>query len=243
MELKVLATGSAGNCYILENDSEALIIECGIRGKLVKQGIRFNLRKVVGALVTHEHNDHSQGAREMMDAGINVWATQKTHQALGTATHHRAAVLQKKKEVKLGGFKIKAFDVEHDAADPVGFLFNHPDTGNTLFLTDSYYCRYRFKDLQNIIIEANYSYQVIRVKLYKHEFLKDRVMQSHMSLDTCIEFLRANDLSQVNNIVLIHLSDGNSDEVLFRTEVQKATGKTVTVADNGLVLNLNKTPF
>jgi hypothetical protein len=64
-----------------------------------------------------------------------------------------------------------------------------------------------------------------------------------MSLDTCIGFLRKNDLSKVNNIVLIHLSDGNSDEKLFKSEVENATGKTVTVADNGTVIQFKKTPF
>jgi len=43
--------------------------------------------------------------------------------------------------------------------------------------------------------------------------------------------------------VLIHLSDGNSDEEMFKREVEDATGKTVTVASNGLVMDLNKTPF
>ncbi|MBQ19124.1 MAG: MBL fold metallo-hydrolase, partial [Flavobacteriales bacterium] len=91
--------------------------------------------------------------------------------------------------------------------------------------------------------EANFSNTIIREKLGDKEFLRNRILTSHMSLETCIGFLDANNLEKVNNIVLIHLSDGNSDEEMFKREVEDATGKTVTVASNGLVMDLNKTPF
>jgi hypothetical protein len=64
-----------------------------------------------------------------------------------------------------------------------------------------------------------------------------------MSLDTCIETLRMNDLSAVNNIVLIHLSDSNSNAEAFQAAVREATGKTVHIASKGLDINFNKTPF
>lgn len=243
MELKVIGTGSKGNAYLLENGQEALLIECGVNFKAIKQALDFNLGKLVGCIMTHEHGDHAKSVKEVLAGGIVVWATEGTHEACGTTMHHRAAMFVKGATYQLGNFKVMAFSTEHDAKDPCGFLINHPETGNILFLTDTMFIPYTFRNLHNIIIEANYSHEVIRVKLGEMEFLKSRVMQSHMSLDTCIQFLKKNDLSRVNNIVLIHLSDGNSDEVLFRSEVEKATGKTVTVADNGLVMNLNKTPF
>ncbi|SOC79848.1 Phosphoribosyl 1,2-cyclic phosphodiesterase [Salinimicrobium sediminis] len=243
MVLKVIGTGSKGNAYLLENEEEALLIECGVNIKAIKQAVSFKLSKIVGCILTHEHGDHAKSIKETMAAGVNVWATIGTHEACGTYDNHRACKFEMPTGFVLGNFKVLPFKIEHDAAEPCGFLINHPETGNVLFLTDTMYSHYTFRNLHNIIIEANYSHEVIRVKLNDMEFLKNRVMQSHMSLDTCIEFLKKNDLSKVNNIVLIHLSDGNSDEVLFRTEVTKATGKTVTVADNGLVMELNKTPF
>jgi len=75
------------------------------------------------------------------------------------------------------------------------------------------------------------------------KFLHDRVITSHMSLDNCKGMLGANDLTAVNNIVLIHLSDGNSDARRFKKEVEEQTGKTVHVAEAGMVLDFNKTPF
>lgn len=245
MELKIIGTGSKGNCYILQNETTALIIECGVNFKEVKRALNFDLSKVVGCIVTHEHGDHAKGVKDAMASGINVHASTGTFKALKMVNgySHRAKPFNQNDSFKLGDFTIKSFDVRHDAAEPCGFLINHPETGNVLFLTDTFYCPYTFKDLHNIIIEANFSNEIIREKLSDMEFLKNRILTSHMSLETAIGFLHVNDLSAVNNIVLIHLSDGNSHARMFQSEVSAKTGKNVTVADNGIIIPFNKTPF
>jgi ribonuclease BN (tRNA processing enzyme) len=53
----------------------------------------------------------------------------------------------------------------------------------------------------------------------------------------------ANDLSKVNNIILLHLSDKNSDADRFLKDMQTATGKKVTIARPNLVMELNLNPF
>ena len=65
MELKILGSSSSGNCYILENEKEALIIEAGIRFIEVKKALNFNMRKVVGCLISHQHNDHAKYAKNI----------------------------------------------------------------------------------------------------------------------------------------------------------------------------------
>jgi phosphoribosyl 1,2-cyclic phosphodiesterase len=235
MQLKVINSNSAGNCYILENEEEALILELGVRFERVKQELNFNLGKVVGAIVTHDHGDHSKGIAEALKNGIDVWSSKGTHVAVGTLNRLGAKVMNAGSSIRLGNFRIMAFKVKHDAAEPFGFLISHPETGTVLFLTDAMYSEYVFPGLNNIIIEANYCDSLIK----DPRFLRDRVIQSHMSLQTCIKTLKANDLSQVNNIVLIHLSDRNSDEARFKSEVERATGKLVHVADKGVVVNLH----
>jgi hypothetical protein len=42
-----------------------------------------------------------------------------------------------------------------------------------------------------------------------------------MSLETLLELLGKNDLSKVNNIVLIHLSDSNSNAIEFKMQSGK----------------------
>jgi phosphoribosyl 1,2-cyclic phosphodiesterase len=56
-----------------------------------------------------------------------------------------------------------------------------------------------------------------------------RTVKSHMSLNTAIEFLKANDLSKLKEVHLLHLSDSNSDEARFKDETQKLTGVPVYV--------------
>jgi metal-dependent hydrolase (beta-lactamase superfamily II) len=55
MKLKVLSTGSVGNCYILENENEALVIDAGVRFLDIKKAVNFDLGKMNGALISHEH--------------------------------------------------------------------------------------------------------------------------------------------------------------------------------------------
>lgn len=244
MQLKVISSSSAGNCYILENEKEALIIEAGVRFEKIKQALNFKLGKVVACLVTHEHGDHAKSVKDVLAAGIKVFASSGTHKAIGSFAHHNAIVNYRTNI--MGGFQFKPFEVKHDAAEPVGYLINHADCGNVLFLTDSYYSEYTFSGLNNVIIEANYCQNILDERLSSGAspaILRDRVIQSHMSIDTCIDMLRANDLTQVNNIVLIHLSDKNSSAEQFKRRVQESTGKTVHVADVNQVINFNRTPF
>jgi phosphoribosyl 1,2-cyclic phosphodiesterase len=247
MQLKVLNSNSAGNSYILESTTgEALLIECGVRFDTIKKALGFNLRSVAGCILTHEHGDHAKSVNDVLSAGINVWSSAGTHKALGTDKHHRARITHSDHKFIVGSFKVISFEVKHDVAEPLGYLINHPECGTVLFLTDSYYCEYVFTGLNNIIIEANYCQNILDRRVQdgaNPKFLRDRVITSHMSLDTCKRTLKAYDLNQVNNIVLIHLSDGNSDAVRFQREVQEATGKTVLVADAGMTIPFNKNPF
>ncbi len=144
----------------------------------------------------------------------------------------------------MGPFDILGFDVHHDVNEPLGFLIRHPEMGTTLFLTDTIYCDYKFPGLTNVLIEANYSQNIIDDKLRDQSFLRNRVLKSHMSVETAIKTLKANDLTKVNNIVLIHLSDRNSDSRLFKQIIEEHTLKTVTIATKGLIIeNFNDTPF
>lgn len=247
MQLTVINSNSQGNAYILESTAgEALLIECGVNFSKIKEALSFNLKKVVGCLVTHEHGDHAKAINEVIAAGINVYATEGTHTATGTVRSHRSVITFSGDEFKVGSFKVKAFDVEHDVNEPVGFLIYHEECGKILFITDSYYCKYTFSGLNQVIIEANYCQRILDDRVAagaNPKFLRDRVITSHMSLDTCKKMLGANDLSQVKNIVLIHLSDGNSDEKRFKYEVEQQTGKQVHIAVPGLKVNFNKNPF
>ncbi len=245
MELKVIGTGSTGNAYVLENEKEALLIECGVRFSEIKKALNFNIRKVAGCLVSHSHGDHAKSISDVLKVGIDVYASTDTFTNTNTGIIHRTHFIFPKTTYKIGGFTVMPFDVKHDVPC-LGFLISHVDCGKVLFITDTYYCKYTFPGLNNIIVEANYSKEIIMQKMGPEsgkEFLKNRIIQSHFSIENCKDLLKANDLSSVNNIVLIHLSDGNSNEKNFQSEVFELTGKNVSVASNGMSIPFNKTPF
>lgn len=250
MILKVLGSSSAGNCYLLENEKETLIIEAGLRFDAIKRVLRFNLRKVAGCLISHEHGDHCKGAKEMLAAGITIYASEGTHKGINGSLkfdrHHRQTNVFPGEQFYVGNFRIIPFDVKHDAYQPTGFLINHEETGTILFVTDTYYVANTFRGLNNVIVEANFCQKILDERMTNGEspdFLRNRIFKSHMSLATCKDLLRANDLSNVNNIVLIHLSDSNSDAVRFKKEVTEVTGKVVHIAEPGLNVNFSKQPF
>jgi hypothetical protein len=106
-----------------------------------------------------------------------------------------------------------------------------------MFLTDSCRCDYKFSGLNHVLIECNYHTKKLIENInagITFASQRERLMITHMELNTCREYLRGSDLSEVRNIVLLHLSNDNSDETLFVSEIQKLTGKPVYAALPGL---------
>ena len=252
MKLIILASGSAGNCYVLDNGNDALVIECGVKLHEVKQVLGFDISRVSGCLCSHEHLDHSGHIKEFLKARIKVYASAGTIEEVKKKMVIESYTLPMLQAVKagtrytVGAFSVIPFDVQHDCADPLGFLIQHPDMGVCLFATDTYYLKYKFKGLNQILIEANYREDILLRNIEAGRIpslLLKRTLQSHMSYDTCLKALQANDLTAVNNIVLIHLSDGNSNAEEFKKGIHEATLKSVHVAEKGMEINFSKTPF
>ena len=252
MELTVIGSSSEGNSYVLQNAGEALLLEAGKPFKHTLAALGGNLRKVVGCLITHEHGDHAGRISEVLNYAVPVFASQGTIE--GAEKYIRSnyqpnairAGAGGYERLNLGGFTVIPFPAKHDAAGPLGFYIWHEETGGILFATDTYYLPCTFKGLSNILIECNYDPDILARRVANGdipEVLQERVRRSHLSYYTCLDALRANDLTAVNNIVLIHISDGNGDGVAFREGIAKATGKTVHIAKPGLKIKFNKTPF
>jgi phosphoribosyl 1,2-cyclic phosphodiesterase len=246
MILKVLNSRSEGNCYILESESQALIIEAGVPFKKVKQALDFDISKIVGCIISHEHQDHSKYINEYLMAGIEIRLSAGTNHNIKYTSYKLALLTEHKNTFKMGDFKVMAFNVIHDAEEPLGFLINHPETGNILFLTDTGYSPWKFPDLSHIMVECNFSQEILDENIISgrlNPLMRDRLMSSHMSLETCKELLNSNDISKVRNIVLLHLSDGNSNAKQFKEEIQGLTGKQTFIAEKGLEINMNINTF
>lgn len=246
MKLKVLESGSSGNCYLLENTSECLVLEAGINFKEVLKALEFNVSKISGCIVTHEHKDHSKYINDFIKNGIKVYMSKGTAEALKLKSHY-INIVKHNCGFKLGDFKIIPFNVKHDAEEPIGFYINHRETGNILFATDTYYIPNKFSDINNIMIECNYDKDILRENVVKGIIpreLENRITESHMEIETCVECLKANDTRQVNNVVLIHLSNDNSNEEDFKNRVRKALPfAEVYAAKSGLSIEFNRYRF
>lgn len=246
MQLKVLGSSSQGNAYILDNNKEALLIECGVHFTAIQKAVNFDITRIKGTLLTHEHKDHAKEIKKALAAQIPCYTSKGTAKALNIEGHRLVKTFLKQETIQIGNFLVRSFAVQHDAAQPLGFLIHHPETGWILFATDTCYLKYKFAGLSNLLIECNYSLETLEKNLEKGIISKaqrDRTIRSHMELNTCIELLRATDLTNVCNVVLIHLSPSNSNSDFFQQEIQKRVKISPTIATKGLIMEFNKTPF
>ena len=241
MYLNIIGSSSRGNSYLLSSGKSTIILECGVSISEIKKALNYDLSSVCCCLVTHEHQDHSKSIREIAAAGIDIYASKGTLNAI-KLSGHRYCHVEPKKRFTSGEFQIMPFDVKHDCAEPFGFLISHPAGGCTIFCTDTYYIPYNFPGLNNIIVEVNYDEEILDTNNLP-DVVKGRILRSHMEISTFKHFLSNTDLSQVHNIIMIHLSDGNSDEKRFIKEIKELTGKSVYVASPGMNINISKTPF
>jgi phosphoribosyl 1,2-cyclic phosphodiesterase len=246
MKLKILGSSSKANGYLLEsnNTGGTLLIEAGIRLSTVNRNLANGLTDLKGVLLTHQHQDHAKYVEEYLKAGIDVYSSQETFENLCVGSHRAIPVIEKKKFV-VKEFTVMAFPLIHDVKC-LGYVIQHNESGNILFATDTLWIPFNIKGLNNIIIEANYDINIVNANVESgktHPIVRKRVMKSHMEVSSTKLFLTNNDLSKVNNIILIHLSDSGSNEKAFMSDIETLTGKTVHVAKRGMEISIDKTPF
>lgn len=231
IEIKALATGSKGNCYYITDGQTPLLLEAGIAFKDIQKRLNFQTSSIAGCLVSHEHKDHCKSVTDVIKNGINCYMSKGTADAL-EINHHRINYIEAKKQFQLGTWTVLPFDIEHDVADPLGFLLVNDAGDKLLFATDTYYIKYKFNGLTHLMVECNYSLDILNGNIASGrvpKVMKKRLLRSHFSLENFKAFLMANDLSKVQEIHLLHLSDNNSDEKRFKQEIQALTGKLVFV--------------
>lgn len=232
IEIKPLASGSKGNSYLISDGSSKILIECGIPWKDIQKKLNYKTSEIEGCLISHRHSDHCKSIKDVAKAGINIYLAEEEREAIGIQ-HHRIHAIEPLKQFKLGAWSVLPFDVNHDTENPLGFLLSNKAGEKLIFITDSYYCKYRFENLNFIMVECNYSLEILEENILDGKIppmMKKRLLRSHFSLEHVKEFLLANDLSKVQEIWLLHLSDSNSDAELFKKEIQSITGKPVYIA-------------
>lgn len=229
INVKCLASGSAGNAYAVDDGESVLLLEAGLPAKKILSGFLDLLPRVAGCLVTHEHGDHACGAVGLAGRGIDLYATAGTFAGItGNVPTHRRHEAKAGVQFRIGSWIVLPFETEHDAAEPVGYLlYSLVTQEKLLFATDTYYIPNTFRGLNVVMVECNYSRDLLEDNIRAGRvpgLLKNRLLRSHFSLDNVKAFLAANDLDECRKIYLLHLSGGNSDPERFKREIQELTG-------------------
>lgn len=231
--LKILATGSSGNCYLLSTETETLILDCGLPIIEIKKGLNFDLSKVVGCVVTHAHHDHDKSADNLKNMGIRVWQP-----------YLHDIEMQSVQRRYFGGFTVKSFSVPHDNEPCCGFLIECPNREKLLYATDFEYIKYSFKKLgiNHLLIEANYQKQYVEDSANN----RSHVLKGHAELQTTIGIVKDNLTDSLRNVILCHLSEKNANPEECVAEVQKVVkNANVDYARRGLEIELRNSdcPF
>lgn len=231
MEFRPIASSSAGNAYLVSSAGRTILIDCGVRFAQLQQECGHSVASLDACLLTHAHTDHSRAAPEVARAAVDIYTNKQTARDL--ALGHRCVVMEPLKTYEIAGFwRVAAFKAVHDV-EAFGFVVADPHGDKLLFLTDSAYCKHRFEGLTHIAVECNHSGERLleaAVSEPGRAMGYARAARNHMSVERLVEMLKANDLAKVQEIHLLHMSDGNADEDQFRRQVQEATGCPVYVA-------------
>lgn len=229
MKLTCLGSSSAGNCYLLQADNgETLILDCGIPIKEIKKGLDWNIKGIVGVLCTHKHLDHSKSVKDFETMGIPICEPYKA--------------LLMNQFLANSYFTVRAFDLTtvdgrwtHTDANgepcPIfGFLITHKEMGRMLYITDCELIKWKFKDINHILLGVNYDKDLVDTDNPK----ANHVFRGHLSIDTACDFVKANDSDSLQNVIMCHLSSENADKDSFIAKMKNAVnGANVDVAEQG----------
>ena len=228
MRFEQLYSSSTGNLYIVTaSNGKRLMIECGVVWSKLQKALNYDLSNIVGCLISHEHADHSKAAKDVIAAGINVFASMGTFEALGLRGYRRTRRLVENSLVKFGkDFGVLAFDTIHDAAEPMGFIVHEIATKEyLLFATDTKFIKQRFNIKFDIIaIECSYNkeYLAKRVEYGEvNEALAIRLLNSHLEEKEAMRYIsKFCSLRHCREIHLLHMSADNLHKERIKKEFE-----------------------
>ncbi len=216
--IKCLGSGSKGNGWILDDGTDILIVDCGVPVKEMKIAIGFQISRVVGCIVSHSHQDHAGYINQYEGCGLKV---HKPYEGVDWT-------------FRIGTFLVQTFPLVHDVPC-YGFLISNPNMGRILYATDTEYIKYRFKNLNYVIVEANYANDLLNDEV-EDETKRTHVLRGHMELNTTLRFLQANCTEETKAVVLAHLSNENADKKMFLERASGTVDCPVYIAKKGLVI-------
>lgn len=232
MDFFSVASGSSGNCICLGSDQCHVMIDAGISGKHIEEGMNtydYTTSDMDGVLITHEHSDHIQGlgvvARKY---GLPIYATKGTADAIlqsssvGKIDPSLFHVIEAGKTFFIGNLEIYPMSISHDAADPVAYLVSDGRHRVGVVTDLGYYDAdivSHMEGLDALLLEANHDIHMLQVGAYPYP-LKQRILgeRGHLSNETSGQLLGQILHDGMQHILLGHLSkENNYDELAYET--------------------------
>ena len=224
-----VASGSTGNCMLLEIDGRHLVIDLGVSASMLRSAMSANglaWEDVDAVLITHTHSDHVRGlgvCLKRIHAPIFMSHTSKNTLMLENAT---ALNYSARTEI-LPDLWVTAIPTSHDCPGSIGFLI---ETANTRFgyLTDLGVIPEGVTELFSgcdcIVLESNHDEEMLRYGPYP-AYLKRRILSEHghLSNEACAEALAQFAETGTGCFFLAHLSQENNRPSLALESARKAT--------------------
>ncbi len=231
LEVHVLASGSDGNCTVIESDGEAIMIDAGVSCRKIlaameQEGVDSSMVKAI--LVTHEHSDHVSGvgptARKL---GIPVMCNQNTMSQFDPGKVDFVP-FDSTKSFDVGHLHITPLPTSHNAIEPNAFL-TQVDDKSALLATDTgkltFQIEAALKMADIAVIESNYDQKMLIDGPYapslKRLIGSDR---GHLSNIDCGNAIRRTMTDSCRQLFLAHLSKTNNIPDLARETVSEITG-------------------
>lgn len=242
MRLCSIASGSSGNCILAGSDNSHILIDAGISGKRICEGLaQLGLKpeETEGIFITHEHMDHIQGLGVMARRhGLPIYATEGTLSAirknasLGQIDGGLLHVVRPDEPLCIGDLSVEPIRVSHDAADPVMYIVRHGGRSAAVVTDLGIYDRYLTEKLRGVhvlLLEANHDVRMLEMGAYPYP-LKQRILseRGHLSNEASGRFLGELLHDGFEAVMLGHLSKENNYEKLAYETVRLE----VTLGDN-----------
>lgn len=232
MQITTYGSSSRGNLYKVQIDGgQSLLFEAGLPINAIKEITNYNIPRV--CLISHSHMDHARAAKELIKLGVNCYMHKLTAETL-ELTGHRVKIVEFGDQIDFGEWIALFFPTQHDCKGSMGWLVLHKKTGKKLlFATDTYYLRQQFKGVNIAMIECNYCMDILKSNIEQGRIPKsvsDRLLQSHFELENVKRFFNSMDCSQLERVLLLHLSDNNSDQERMVREIRDIVKCDVEIA-------------
>lgn len=254
-----LISGSSGNSSYVSDGKTHILIDCGMSGKQLLESltqIGISPNQLDALLITHEHTDHTKGAGVVARRyGIPVYATAGTHSAMniGSIPDSQIKIIDTNNDFEIGTIGIQAFDIPHDAANPVGYSF-YIDGKKVSLATD---IGHMHKSLieqimksNMVLLESNHDVDMLQFGPYPFP-LKQRILSDigHLSNENAAKTALQLVNSGTEHIMLGHLSKENNHPEIAMMEtyntltfagVNVGTDVTLQVADRYKITRFNR---